>query len=90
MGKLVLFGQKWFYLAKGACNWANWLYLDKLVLFGQKVVLFGQIGCFFEKVVLIGQKVVLFGSGCIWANWFYLGKLVVFEQIGSIWEIGCI
>ena len=45
----------------------NWLYLDK-------VVLFGQIGCIWVEVVVIG-KVVVFGQ-----NWLYSDKVVVYVQ----------
>ena len=57
-GKVLVFGQKWFYSGKNSSirgNWlcsgkngcirARWLYLDK-------VVLFGQSGCNRAKVVV--------------------------------------
>ena len=50
--KVVVFGQIWLYSRKYGCNRAKWLYLDKsgfyrekVVVFGIKVVVIGQIGC---------------------------------------------
>ena len=79
--KVVLFGQKYFYLGKrlcilanvfvlvqGGCNCAKWLC-------SCKVVVFGQDGCVRAKVVVFGIKLFYWGkSSCIWA------KVVVFGQ----------
>ena len=49
---MVVFGQKWLYSGRSGCIPAKWLYLGKsgcyrstVVVFGIKVVVFGQIGC---------------------------------------------
>ena len=83
---MVVFGQKWLLSGKSVgilakmvvfgqscCIQQKWLYLGKVVVFGQKlylgkVVVFGQKCLYFFKVVLFGQ------SG------FVLEKVVVVGQ----------
>ena len=74
-GKVVVFGQKWFYSGRSGSTRA-------------KLMLFGQNCCVRTKVVLFGQKWFYSGkSGCIWAKLLYSGKrccnrakMVVFGQ----------
>ena len=93
-GKVVLFGKKLLCSSKrgyiranlvvfvqGGCIWAKWLFLCKVVLFGQgdcnraKVVVLVQKWLYLQKLVVIGQsgcirsKVVVFGQ-----KWLCLGK----------------
>ena len=72
---MVVFGQKWLHSGKSGFIQAKLLYSDK-------VVVFGQIGCIRAKwwysvmVVVFGQKWLYSGKyGCIRAN------IVVFGQI---------
>ena len=46
----------------------KWLYSGKVVLFGQKKVVFRQNGCIEYK------------SSCILAKWLYSGKVVEFGE----------
>ena len=53
----------------------NWFSLGKVVVFRQKVVLSGQIGCilakwfYLGKLGLIGETGSIWAKGgCIWAN----------------------
>ena len=68
----------------------NWLYLGKLVVFGQNCLNLGNIVPIWEKLFPSGQH------SSVFANWFYLVKMVVFRKNGYIWrnwlylgKIGC-
>ena len=67
-GKVVVFGQKWFYSGKSGCTWAKvvefgqkWLYSCKSCCNRAKMDLFGQKWLYSGIVVVFGQKVVVFG-----------------------------
>ena len=53
------------YSGKSGCILVNWLYLDKMVLFGQKWMYSRKSGCirakwlYSEKVLYSGKEVVL-------------------------------
>ena len=56
LGKMVVFGQHWFYLGK-------------MVAFGQHWSLFGPNGCIWAKLVLFGQIwFYLVKIGSIWVK----------------------
>ena len=63
LGKLVLFGQKWFYLGKGGILWA-------------KLVLFGQRWLYLAKEVVLGKRCLYLGKhSSIWAKVFVFGQI---------------
>ena len=84
----------------------KWLYLDKVVVFGQsgciraKVVVFGQklysgkVVVFWQKWLYSGKVVVLGEKGCIRVNWLYSGSVVsgrnVVRASGFIREKGVV
>ena len=91
---------KWLYSDKSGCIWARvvvfghkWLYLGKMVVFGQNCYIRGRWlylsknGCVRTKLVVFGQKwlfsgnLVVFGkSACIRAKLLYLGEMIVLGQ----------
>ena len=72
----------------GGCIRASWLYLGKVVVFGQKWLYWDKSGYIRVKGLLYSGKVAVFGqSGGIRTKvvvfgqkWFYLCKEVVFGQ----------
>ena len=52
------------HLGKSGCIRAKWLYLGKMVVFGQGSCI-GQNGCIGEKWLHLGKVVVFGQSGCI-------------------------
>ena len=91
-------GKMWLYLTNGVCILGKWFFLDKLVLFEQKLFYLGKRWLYLGKGAIILskwfylEKLNLFEQiGSFWQNWFYLGKrllylvkILVFGQIGSI------
>ena len=71
------------------CIWARWLYLGKMVIFGQKVfvslkmVLFGQTGSIWARCMYLGKMWLYLGKRCL-----YLGKMVLFGQVSFILSKG--
>ena len=89
---VVLFEESGCIWTKGGCIWSDvavfgqsWLYLSKLVLFGQIGSVWTNVvrakWSYLWKFVRIGQKWFYLGEYGL-----YLGKMVLFGQIGPIWE----
>ena len=57
------------FIRKSGCVRQMWFYLSKLVVFGKKVIVFGQKCLYSENRGYIRVKVVVF-----WQNWLYSGK----------------
>ena len=81
-GKLVFFGQDWFYSDKSGYNRV------KVVVFGQgdciraKWLSTDKTGCIRVKRWLYSGKssFIRERTGCTQTKWLYSGKVVVFEQ----------
>ena len=44
-----------FVFGQIGCICQKWLFSVKLVVFGQKIVVFRQVGCILAKLVVVGQ-----------------------------------
>ena len=79
--KVIFLRAKSLYSGKSGCNWANWLY-------SAKVVVFVKSSFFRIKLLYSGQVALFWQSACIRAKWLFLkkklmysGKVVLFEQM---------
>ena len=66
--KMVVFGKKGLYSGRNRCIPANWLYSDKVIVFGQQWLYSGKLVVIGQKWLYSGKSVVFGQFGCIRAE----------------------